>query len=101
MANFIVVHGMSPVGRLSCTTEFADAIANATECGVRWALDVAYEKPFGEKPEIVQFSVSPLPRQQPTLTDAERKAIMASQGFWALEDSPHAATLRSLLERMK
>ena len=36
-----------------------------------------------------------------TLTDEERAAIMASQGFWALEDSPHAATLRSLLERMK
>jgi hypothetical protein len=35
------------------------------------------------------------------LTNEERAAIMASQGFWALEDSPHAATLRSLLERLK
>ena len=35
-----------------------------------------------------------------TLTDEERGAIMASQGFWALEDSPHAATLRNLLERL-
>ena len=35
-----------------------------------------------------------------TLTDNERAAIMASQGFWALEDSPHAATLRNLLERL-
>ena len=36
----------------------------------------------------------------PTLTDEERAAIMASQGFWALEDSPHADTLRNLLERL-
>jgi hypothetical protein len=35
-----------------------------------------------------------------TLADEERAAIMASQGFWALEDSPHADTLRSLLERL-
>jgi hypothetical protein len=35
-----------------------------------------------------------------TLTDEERAAILASQGFWALEDSPHAATLRALLERL-
>ncbi|NBW11914.1 MAG: hypothetical protein EBR82_28165 [Caulobacteraceae bacterium] len=37
----------------------------------------------------------------PTLTDEGRAAIMASHGFWALEDSPHAATLRALLERLK
>ncbi len=35
-----------------------------------------------------------------TLTAEERQAIMASQGFWALEDSPHADTLRNLLERL-
>jgi hypothetical protein len=50
----------------------------------------------------VPLGAAMLPKQkpQPTLTDEEREAIMASQGFWALEDSPHAATLRSLLERL-
>jgi hypothetical protein len=34
------------------------------------------------------------------LTNEERAAILASEGFWALEQSPHAATLRSLLDRL-
>lgn len=33
------------------------------------------------------------------LTDDERAAILASEGWWALESSPHADTLRRLLER--
>jgi len=48
-----------------------------------------------------RHDVVPLYRHpHPTLTDEERAALMASQGFWALEDSPHAATLRSLLSRL-
>jgi hypothetical protein len=34
------------------------------------------------------------------LTDDERAAILCSQGFWALENSVHADTLRLLLERL-
>jgi hypothetical protein len=34
------------------------------------------------------------------LTDDERAAILCSQGFWALENSVHADTLRGLLERL-
>jgi hypothetical protein len=44
---------------------------------------------------------SPAKTGAATLTDEEREALIASQGFWALEDSPHADTLRNLLERLK
>lgn len=44
---------------------------------------------------------SETPNSSPTLTDEERAAIMVSQGLWALDDSPHADTLRSLLKRTK
>jgi hypothetical protein len=49
--------------------------------------------PYGTKPIPLYY--------ESALTADERAAILASQGFWALEDSPHAATLRNLLERLK
>jgi hypothetical protein len=53
----------------------------------------AMAAPYGTKPIPLYY--------ESALTADERAAILASQGFWALEDSPHAATLRNLLERLK
>ena len=61
MPDIVVTWAGEPVGRLSCTQEFADAVASALLDGRRLELSGGFLKPQSPaKPTLVEFVVSPL-----------------------------------------
>lgn len=62
MPDIVVTWAGEPVGRLSCTQKFADAIASVLLDGVRVELSGGFVKPPAPVPlTLVEFVVSPLP----------------------------------------